>query len=314
MEFIIGQGGAKPQTSGGQAGTPGDLIKDSDIAHFVPDVIEASHNALILVDFWATWCGPCKQLGPTLEKVVRQMNGAVRLVKVDVDKNQQLAGQLGIQSVPTVYAFKDGRPVDAFAGALPESQVKDFIKRHLGEGAGAGGDPIAEALTMAEELLTQGDAAGAAEIFSQILAHEPENAEALSGLVRAEIKAGQLDQAQALLDQAPPKLHHHAAISAARAALDLARQLVKTGSSADLRRKLAENPADHQARFDLALAYFANNEREAAVEELLEIIRRDRKWNDEGARKQLVTFFDAFGQSDPLTIESRRKLSSILFS
>lgn len=311
MEFILGQGGAGGAQGGAQGG---DLIKESDISRFVPDVIEASKNALILVDFWATWCGPCKQLGPILEKVVRQMNGAVRLVKIDVDKNQQLAGQLGIQSVPTVYAFKDGRPVDAFAGALPESQVKEFIKRHLDGAAGEGGDPIAEALTVAEELLNQGDVAGAADIFSQIAAHDPENAEALSGLIRAEIKAGQLDRAQHFYDQAPPKLHNHAALLAAKAALDLARQLEKTGSSADLRRKLAENPADHQARLDLALAYYAANEREAAVDELLEIIRRDRKWNDEAARKQLVTFFDAFGQTDPLTIESRRKLSSILFS
>lgn len=308
MEFIINQDSAK----GGPAPAGGDLIKESSIQNFMPDVIEASKSALVLVDFWATWCGPCKQLGPTLEKVVRQMNGAVRLVKIDVDKNQQLAAQLGIQSVPTVYAFKNGQPIDAFAGALPESQIKEFILRHLGDAAP--GDQLAQAQAAGEELLAAGDAAGAAHIFGQILGVEPENPEALSGMIRCEIKAGQLAQAEQILASLPDKLKSHAAIAAAQAALDLARQIEKTGSAADLRRKLAENASDHQARFDLALAYFANNEREAAVEELLEIVRRDRKWNDEAARKQLVTFFDAFGQADPLTIETRRKLSSILFS
>jgi putative thioredoxin len=313
MEFIIDQGGARPPGPGSAGGPlPGDLIKDSDIQHFMADVIEASKNTLILVDFWATWCGPCKQLGPILEKVVRQMGGQVRLVKIDVDKNQQLAAQLGVQSVPTVYAFKNGQPADAFAGALPESQVKDFIKRLLGGEAGT--DRIAEALAAAEELLAAGDAGGAAHIFAQVLGADAENAEAMSGIIRCEIKAGQLDKAEQILAQLPVKLQNHAAIAAARAALELSHQVAKAGSAADLRRKLAENPKDHQARFDLALAYFANNEREAAVEELLELIRLDRKWNDEAARKQLITFFDAFGQADPLTIEARRRLSSILFS
>ncbi len=312
MEFIIGKDGAGAPGAGAGAAPAGDLIKESSMNAFMADVIEASKSALVLVDFWATWCGPCKQLGPALDKVVRQMNGAVRLVKIDVDKNQPLAQQLGIQSVPMVYAFKNGQPVDAFAGALPESQIKEFITRLLGDTAPV--DQLAQALAVAEEMLAQGDAAGAAQIFAQILAHDPESAEALAGLVRTEIKAGQLEQAQRFLDQAPAKLQTHAAILAARAALDLARQLEKTGSTADLRRKLAENPQDHQIRFDLALAYFASDEREAAVEELLEIIKRDRKWNDEAARKQLVLFFDAFGQTDPLTIESRRKLSAILFS
>jgi putative thioredoxin len=312
MEFIINQDGARASAPAGASTPAGDLIVDSDIQHFVADVIEASKKALILVDFWATWCGPCKQLGPTLEKVVRQMNGAVRLVKIDVDQNQQLAGQLGIQSVPTVYAFKNGQPVDAFAGAQPESQIKEFIKRHLGDAAP--GDQLAEALAAAEEMLAGGDAGGAAHIFAQVLQVDPENADAMSGMIRCEIKAGQLDKAEQILTQLPPKLLSHAALAAAKAALDLARQVEKTGNSADLRRKLTENPADHQTRFDLALAYYANGEREAAVEELLEIVRRDRKWNDEAARKQLVTFFDAFGQTDPLTLETRRKLSSILFS
>lgn len=312
MEFIINHDGAARPAPAAGAAPAGDWIKESTIAGFMADVIEASKSALILVDFWATWCGPCKQLGPALEKVVRQMNGAVRLVKIDVDKNQQLAAQLGIQSVPTVYAFKDGRPIDAFAGALPESQIKEFIARHLGEAAP--GDNLAEALAAAEEMLAQGDPADAAQIFTQVLEAEPENAEAISGMIRCEIKAGQLDKAGQILAQLPAKLQSHAAIAAATAALDLARQVEKTGNTADLRRKLAENASDHQARFDLALAYYANNEREAAVEELLEIVRRDRKWNEEAARKQLVIFFDAFGQADPLTLETRRKLSSILFS
>ncbi|MBF0166200.1 MAG: thioredoxin [Alphaproteobacteria bacterium] len=313
MEFIINQdGAAQPGATSARPAPAGDLIKESSMASFMADVIEASRHCLILVDFWATWCGPCKQLGPLLEKLVRQLNGAVRLVKIDVDKNQQLAGQLGIQSVPTVYAFKDGRPVDAFAGALPESQIKDFIKRHLGKANPA--DALAEALAVAEEMLAAGDVAGAADIFAQILGAEPENPEALGGLARCEIKAGQLDQAEQILAHAPPAIQNHAALAAAKAALDLARQAAKAGPLTELRHKLEQNPKDHQIRFDLALAYYANGENEAAVDELLEIIKRDRKWNEEAARKQLVTFFDAFGQADPLTVESRRKLSSILFS
>ncbi len=251
MEFIINQDSAKRPGPGPKGGAAGDPVMESSTASFMADVIEASRHALILVDFWATWCGPCKQLGPLLEKLVRQMNGAVRLVKIDVDKNQQLAGQLGIQSVPTVYAFKDGRPVDAFAGALPESQIKEFIKRHLGDGAPA--DSLAEAQKAAEELLAAGDVGGAANIFAQILQADPENAEALSGMIRAEIKSGQLEQAAQILAQLPEKLQTNAAIAAAKAALELAHQAAKAGSTADLRRKLAENHMDHETRFELAM-------------------------------------------------------------
>jgi len=267
----------------------------------------------VVVDFWAPWCGPCKQLGPILEKVVRGANGAVRMVKLNIDENPEIAQQMRIQSIPAVYAFKDGRPVDGFVGALPESQVKQFVQR-LG-GGGGGPSPVDEALAMAKEAVQTGDHASAVALYSQILQHEPEHIEALGGLARALVARGELDQAQQALARVPKESANHADIVAARAALELAEQAQKAmGSAGKLRARLEQNPDDHEARLELATALFGSGEREAAVDELLNLYKRDRNWDEGAARKQLVKFFEAMGPTDPLTLSARRRLSSLMFS
>jgi putative thioredoxin len=303
MESIIGAA-AKP---GGA-----DLIKNSTTASFMADVIDASHDTAVIVDFWAPWCGPCKQLGPALEKAVREANGAVRMVKVNIDENPELAQQMRIQSIPAVYAFKDGRPVDGFVGAVPDSQIKQFVKRL---GGAAGPSPIQEALDMAKETLAGGDPASAASIFTQILQREPDNIEALAGLARCAVARKEFARAHELLGRIPPANAGHADVVAARAALDLAEAGAKAaGAIGELKERLARNANDHEARLDLAAALFAAGSREQAIDELLDIVTRDRKWNEEAARKQLVKFFEAMGPTDPLTLASRRRLSSLLFS
>ena len=294
---------------------PADLIKNSTTATFMADVIDASHDQAVIVDFWAPWCGPCKTLGPALEKAVREARGAVRMVKVNVDENQELAQQMRIQSIPAVYAFKDGRPVDGFVGALPDSQVKQFVQR-LSAGAGPKGpSPIEEAMDMAKEALAAGDTGRAANIYTQVLEHEPDNLDALAGLVRSFIAQGEHAKARQTLDRAPKEGAAHAEIAAARAALELAEAGEKAkGALGDLTARVARDPKDFEARYELASAQFAAGEREAAVDHLLEIVRRNRAWNEEAARKQLVKFFEAMGPTDPLTIAARRRLSSILFS
>jgi putative thioredoxin len=317
MKGLFGSLGAKaPGAAAGAAAN--DLIKEGSDRAFMADVVEASRAVPVIVDFWATWCGPCKQLGPTLERLVRAAKGAVRLVKIDIDRNPAIAGQLRVQSIPAVYAFFQGRPVDFFVGALPESQLKAFVDRLLtlaGNGAGAGtGNDLEDALVEAQRFLDEGDAATAGEIYQDILTHEPGHGAAFAGLIRSLIARGDLKRARQLLDKPPERLAGDKALATARAALEVAEQSRAVGPVRELQGRVATAPDDHQARFDLALALFAEGRREAAVDALLELVRRNREWNEQQARKQLVKFFDVFGPADPLTISSRRRLSSILFS
>jgi putative thioredoxin len=287
-------------------------VKDVTTADFMAEVVDASFDQPVIVDFWAPWCGPCKQLGPILEKVVRGANGAVRMVKLNIDDNPEVAQQMRIQSIPAVYAFKDGRPVDGFVGALPESQVKAFVQRL---GAAVGPSPVDEALAMAKDALQSGDAASAAALYSQVVQHEPDNADALGGLARALVARGDLAKARQTLDRVAREQHSHAEVAAARSALELAEQAQKAmGSTGKLRARLAADPGDHEARLELATALFGAGEREAAIDELLTLFKRDREWNEQAARKQLVKFFEAMGPTDPLTVSSRRRLSSLMFS
>ncbi|MBB3267449.1 putative thioredoxin [Azospirillum sp. OGB3] len=309
---------ANKPVAAGAAPAAGDLIKDSSDRAFMADVIEASQSVPVIVDFWAPWCGPCKQLGPILEKTVLAAKGKVRLVKIDTDKDPMIASQLRVQSIPAVYAFFQGRPVDGFMGALPESQVKAFVEKLLklaGAAGGGEGDILEEALAQAKEALEAGDTQTASEIYGEILQADPENlnAVAYAGLVRCLIVNDELARAKQMLDKVPDPIAKDKEIAAVRSALEVAEQAANAGPIPELMEKVAHNQDDHEARFDLALALFAAGKREAAVDELLELVRRDRTWNDEAARKQLVKFFEAFGPTDPLTIQTRRRLSSILF-
>jgi putative thioredoxin len=288
------------------------LVADTTTQTFVKDVIEASKQQPVLVDFWAPWCGPCKQLTPILEKVVRAAKGKVKLVKMNIDEHPAIPGQMGIQSIPAVIAFSNGQPVDGFMGALPESQVTGFIERVLKEPLG--GEEGADLLKAADAALAQGDVSGAAGLYAQVLAKEPENVAALAGVVRCYVLTGALDQAKQTLALIPEAKQNDSAVAAARAALELAEQAKAVGPVAELEQKVAANPADHQARFDLAVALNAKGRRADAAEHLLSIVKRDRKWNDDAARKQLVQFFDAWGAVDPATVEGRKRLSSILFA
>ncbi len=308
MEQLIGMGGP--------AAAAGSVIKESNTDNFVADVIDASHDAPVIVDFWAPWCGPCKQLTPTLEKVVREARGAVRLVKINTDENQELAAQMRVQSIPAVFAFVKGRPVNGFAGAQPESQVKAFVQRLIQSAGGqVGPSPVEQALEQAEEALARDDAGTASAIFAQVMAHDPTNAAAIAGLAKCHIGAGNFAEAKKVLERATGDLATNAVIAAARTALELAEQSKQSASqTGELRRRLEQNPNDHQARLDLAMALYGGGQREQAIEELLEVIRRDRRWNEEAARKQLVKLFEALGPTDPLTISARRRLSSLLFA
>ena len=289
----------------------GDLIKDSSEAEFMADVIEASQEVPVVVDFWAPWCGPCKTLGPALEAAVTAARGKVRMIKINVDDNQALAGQLRIQSIPTVYAFFEGRPVDAFQGALPPSELKAFIDKLA---ALAGDDGLGAALEEGEKLLTEGAATDAAQLFAAILAQIPENAAAFAGLARAHIAMGELDQAEALLANAQPPMDKAQELETARAQLALARQASDAGPVDTLRATVEEAPDNHQARFDLAQALYARGDVEAAIDTLLELFRRDREWNDGAAKTQLFTIFDALKPTDPLVQKGRRRLTSMIFA
>jgi len=288
-------------------------IKDGTDAGFVADVVEQSKTVPVIVDFWATWCGPCKTLGPSIEAAVTKAKGKVKLVKIDVDKNPTYAGQLRVQSIPTVYAFYEGKPVDGFQGALPPSQVDAFVEKI----AALAPDPdggLADALIAAEELLAEGAVADAAETFAAILQEEPAHAAAYGGLIRCHIALGELDQAEATLNGAPAEISKAPEIEAAHAQLGLARQAAKAGPVSELQDRVDADPTDHQARFDLATALHASGQVEEGVNELLELFRRDREWNDGAAKTQLFTIFDALTAKDPIAINGRRKLSSLIFA
>ncbi|MGB0681368.1 MAG: thioredoxin [Magnetovibrionaceae bacterium] len=321
MEFLLDpnapkqapQQAAQPQAApaGAAPAAFGQDIIDSDQNSFARDVMEESLSRLVLVDFWATWCGPCKSLTPTLEKVVGQMGGTVRLVKIDVDQNQELAMQLRIQSVPTVYAFAGGQPVDAFMGALPESQVKAFIEKHLGEAK----PPLEQALDEGMACLEEGDAQTASQVFNEILAQDPKHAGALAGLIRCFTAVGEIDQGRELAEGLPADIKAHKDLAAAIAAMDLAELgNAGAGNAFELAEAVALDPKDHQSRFDLAGALIGQGRTEEALDHLLEIIRIKRDWNEEAARKQMVKVFEALGPTHETVINYRRKLSSVLFS
>jgi putative thioredoxin len=296
----------------GEAAAPmGGAVKDTTTQTFVKDVIEESKRQPVLVDFWAEWCGPCKQLAPVLEKVVKAAKGKVKLVKMDIDKHPSIPGQLGIQSIPAVFAFVNGQPVDGFLGALPESQVVAFIERVTKDTIGAEEKDL---LKPADEALAKGDAAGAADLYAQVLAQDSGNVAALAGLARSYVITGAIEQAKQTLALVPETKRNDPAVAATRAALDIAEQAKSVGPITELEQKVAANPLDHQARFDLAVALNDKGRRQEAVDNLLAIVKRDRKWNEDGARKQLVQFFEAWGPTDEATVDGRKRLSSVLFA
>jgi putative thioredoxin len=302
------------EQSNGAAPVAADLIKETTTQTFVKDVIEESKRQPVLIDFWAEWCGPCRQLTPVLEKAVRNAKGKVKLVKMNIDQHPAIPGQMGIQSIPAVIAFVNGQPADGFMGAVPESQVNAFIEK-VTKGLTAPGEPnIAEILQEAEAVLAEGDAAAAAQIYAEVLSLDATNIAAMAGLAKCYITTGAVEQAKQTLAMVPESKRNEAAVKAAQAAIDLAEQAQSVGPVVELEQKVAANPLDHQARFDLATALNAMGNRGEATTQLLEIIRRDRKWNDDGARKQLIQFFEAWGGADEATVEGRKRLSTILFS
>ena len=307
MTIVEQGGGAGPQTAP-------DLIKETTTQTFVKDVIEESKRQPVLIDFWAPWCGPCRQLTPILEKAVRAAKGRVKLVKMNIDEHPAIPGQMGIQSIPAVIAFVGGQPADGFMGAVPESQVNAFIDK-ITKGVAAPGEPnIAEILKEAEGVLAEGDAATAAQIYAEVLAVDATNIAALAGLAKCYVTSGAIEQAKQTLAMVPESKRNDAAVKAVQASVDLAEQAKAVGPVTELEQKVAANPLDHQARFDLATALNAMGKRAEAAEQLLAIVKRDRKWNEDGARKQLVQFFEAWGGTDEATVEGRKRLSTVLFS
>jgi putative thioredoxin len=297
--------------NGGAAAAAEPSIQDTTTQGFAKDVIEASRKQPVLVDFWAPWCGPCKQLTPILEKVIRGAKGKAKLVKMNIDEHPSIPGQMGIQSIPAVIAFVDGQPIDGFLGALPESQVAGFVERLIKDRVGGEEQDL---LQIADAALADGNATEAAEIYAQVLAQDAQNVQALAGLARCYVETGSVEQAKQTLALVPEAKRNDAAVAAARAAVELAEQAKSLGPISELEQKVAANPLDQQARYDLALALNGQGKREQAVDHLLEIVRRDRKWNEDAARKQLVQLFEAWGPTDEATVSGRRRLSSILFA
>ena len=291
-----------------------DLIKETTTQSFVKDVIEESKRQPVLIDFWAPWCGPCRQLTPIIEKAVRAAKGKVKLVKMNIDEHPAIPGQMGIQSIPAVIAFVNGQPADGFMGAVPESQVTAFIDKLTAGMPGAGEPNIAEILAEAEAVLAEGDHATAAQIYAEVLAADATNIPAMAGLAKCYVATGALEQAKQTIALVPESKRNDAAVKAVQASIDLAEQAAAVGPVTELEQKVAANPLDHQARFDLATALNAGGQRAEATEQLLAIVKKDRKWNEDGARKQLVQFFEAWGPADEATIEGRKRLSTILFS
>ncbi len=310
MDILGGAGAAAPA---------GDLIKDVSEENFMTDVVDASNEVPVIVDFWAPWCGPCKTLGPMLEAAVTRAKGAVKMAKINVDENQRLASALAqqglpLQSIPTVVAFYQGRPLDMFQGALPQSEIDAFLKR-IAEAAGGTADGgLGEALEAAEQMLEEGAAEDAAQIFAAVMGEDDKNAAAYGGLARCHVALGDLEQAEAVLNGAPAEIASAPEIEAAFAQIELARQAQNAGPVAELRAAVEADPSNLQARFDLAQALHAAGDAEAAVNELLDIFRRDREWNEGAAKAQLFTIFDALKPNDPVVLNGRRKLSSLIFA
>lgn len=294
-----------------QGSTGPEPVRDISTAQFMSEVIEASSALPVLVDFWAPWCGPCKQLGPVLEKVVAARKGAVKLVKMNIDAHPEISGQMGIQSIPAVVAFVDGRPKDAFMGALPESEIVKFLDKLIGV---QGPSPVEQALAQADELAAAGDTSQAAQLYGAVLQQEPENPAALAGMGMLYTEAGDLERAREMLSAIPEESGGEPKAVSLKAAIDLAEQASELGDAGELSRRIEADPDDHEARFDLALIHNAMGKREDAANQLLEIIRRDREWREDGARAQLIQFFEAWGASDMASVAARRKLSSLLFS
>ena len=300
-------GGTQP---GGTGATPGDVIKDTDTANFMADVIEMSKQIPVIVDFWAPWCEPCKQLGPALEKFVANAGGLVRLVKINIDENKDLAGQMRVQSIPAVYAFKNGQPVDGFTGVVPESQLRSFVEKLIGDAQ----SPIDAALDQAQQLAESGQTDQARSLYEQIIGQDSENPKALAGLIRIIIEAGEREEANEIINALTPALKQNPDIAGVISMLELAEQSSEAGDVQDLRNKLSANDKDHQVRFDLAMALYSNGDNENAVQELLELIRHDQKWNDEAARIQLLKILEVLGFNHPISSTARRQLSAILFT